>query len=106
MTLCLHDNDTDMCSILNKRSNAATGKFIRTLKKDIWEHMTVVSKKICTLIKYDKQLTNKTTYIIQELNQNLSMLKRAPILSMVLTFMTKIVNLMLVNMWEYQKTHV
>ena len=44
MTLCLHDNDTDMCSILNKRNNAVTGKFIRTLKIDIWKYMTAVSK--------------------------------------------------------------
>ena len=43
-TKCLKDNDIEMYSTHNDRKSAVAERFIRTLKKKIYKHITLVSK--------------------------------------------------------------
>ena len=42
----LKDNNIKMCSIHNEGKSVVAGRFIRTLKKKIYNHMTAVSKNV------------------------------------------------------------
>ena len=42
----LKDNDIDIYSTHNEGKSVATERFIRTLKKKIYKHMTAVSKNL------------------------------------------------------------